>query len=289
MLEQDIRDIREKLQMWRRHYPSESAVSQSIVLRLLCTLGWPIHEAQVVYPEYALEGGRVDFALCHPASKPRIFIEVKQVGQSDGAERQLFEYAFRHLRQDMLLAVLTDGREWSFFLPTARGSYEERQAYKLNLVENDIAESARGFERYLSHKAVRSGAAFTAAQDDYQDIARERQTNDPDQKAWARLVPDQNEYLLEVVADCVELLYGYKPSTDKVARFLQEMVHQTGVGPPPSPAQPPHPSDPPPAPDETGATDVTLPQPLDLGSASAGLPRPLMQPSQDSGPGLSSE
>lgn len=287
MLEQDIRDIRENLR--RECYPNEAAVSQGIVLRLLHTLGWPIHEAQVVHPQYPVEDLYVDYALCHPASKPRIFIEVKGVGKSNKAERQLFEYAFRHLRQDILLAVLTDGREWSFFLPAAGGSYEERQAYKLNLVENDIAESARGFERYLSHKAVRSGAAFTAAQDDYQDIARKRQTNDPDQKAWARLVPDQNEYLLEVIADCVELLYGYKPSTDKVARSLQEMRDQTGARSPRTPARPSTPSEPPPAPGETGATDVTFPQPLDLGSASIGLPRPLMQPSQDSGPGLSSE
>ena len=283
MLDQDISDIREKLIVWRRHYPSESAVSQSIVLRLLATLGWPIHESQVVYPEYTLEGRRVDFALCHPASKPRIFIEVKGVGKGTGAERQLFEYAFH---RGVPLAILTDGREWSFFLPAGEGSYEERQVCKLNLVEHEVTESARKFERYLSHKAVRSGAAFTAVQDNYRDVARKRQTNDPSQKAWAKLVPDEDEYNLGVVADCVEHLYGHRPDLDTVARFLQEMIHQPGARPPHTPAQPPTPPDPPPAPEETGPAEVTLPQPLDLGSASVGLPRPLMQPPQDSGPGL---
>ena len=128
MLEQDIRDIRENLR--RGRYANEAAVSQSIVRRLLGTLGWPIYDPQVVYPEYTVEGRRVDYALCHPASKPRIFVEVKAVGKSEDAERQLFEYAFH---MGVPLAVLTDGREWSFFLPAGAGSYDERRIYKLDL------------------------------------------------------------------------------------------------------------------------------------------------------------
>ncbi len=284
MLEQDISDIRENLR--RGSYPNEAAVSQGIVLRLLRTLGWPVDKPQVVYPEYTLEGGRVDYALCHPASKPRVFIEVKQVGQSDGAERQLFEYAFH---QGVPLAVLTDGREWSFFLPAGAGSYDERRIYKLNLLEHEVTDSARKFERYLSHKAVRSGAAFTAAQDDYRDVAREREIHDPSQKAWAKLVPDEGEYHLEVIADCVEYLYGYRPGRDTVEHFLREMVHQTGAKPPHTPARPSPPSDPPPNAEETEPAEVMLPQPLDLGTASVGLPQPLMQPAKGSGSGLSPE
>ena len=78
MLEQDISDIRENLR--RGRYPNEAAVSQGIVRRLLGSLGWPIYDPQVIYPEYTVEGRRVDYALCHPASKPRIFVEVKGIG-----------------------------------------------------------------------------------------------------------------------------------------------------------------------------------------------------------------
>ena len=197
MLEQDISDIREKLQMWRRHYPSESAVSQSIVLRLLFTLGWPVYDTQVVYPEYTLEGRRVDFALCHPANEPRIFIEVKGVGKGTGAERQLFEYAFH---RGVPLAILTDGREWSFFLPAGEGSYDKRIVCKLDLSAGDAAESNRRFERYLRYDAVRSGAARTAAQDDYQDVVRarrarhrERQISEALPQAWAKLVKGKGQ------------------------------------------------------------------------------------------------
>ncbi len=256
MLEQDVSDIRENLRMER--YPNESAVRQGIVQRLLRSLGWPVYDPQVVYPEYTLERRHVDYALCHPASKPRIFIEVKQVGQSDGAERQLFEYAFH---QGVPLAILTDGREWSFFLPAGAGSYHERQLCKLDLSESDGAESIRRFERYLSYESVCSEAAFKAAQEDYRDIAREREIQEALPRAWAKLVAEEDEILLEVVAECVEDLCGHKPASDTVARFLRGTI-QSSPRPLHTPSQTPASVTPPTAPENTGATDVTPPPPL---------------------------
>lgn len=232
MLEKDIGEIRENLRA--ESYPNETAVRQGIVQRLLGSLGWPIYNPQVVYPEYTLEGSRVDYALCHPVSKPRIFIEVKQVGQSDGAEQQLFEYASHMFHMGVQLAVLTDGREWSFFLPARAGSYAERRIYKLNLVEHDVARSVQRLERYLRYEAVVSEEALIAAQDDYQDIALERQIHEALPKAWAKLVAEEDEFLLEVVAECVEGLCGYKPAPDAVARFLKTLQPSSGLLPTPA-------------------------------------------------------
>lgn len=48
-----------------------------------------------VAPEYTVGTKRADYASCTPpAGKPLVFLEVKSVGQAEGAERQLFEYAF---------------------------------------------------------------------------------------------------------------------------------------------------------------------------------------------------
>ena len=66
----------------RGRFTSEAAVSQGVVLPLLHELGWPVFNTHVVWPEYSLEGGRVDFALCHPPDRPAIFVEVKRVGQA---------------------------------------------------------------------------------------------------------------------------------------------------------------------------------------------------------------
>lgn len=204
-------------------FPNEASVSQGIVLRLLGALNWPTYDTQVVSPEYGLEGRRVDFALSHPAGTPRVFIEVKQVGQSDGAERQLFEYAFH---KGVPLVILTDGREWNFFLPAEVGDYGERRVYKLDILERTTEESAFRFERYLKYETICSGGALTAARADYQDVARGRQIRDTLPIAWNKLVADEDALLLELLADKVESLCGYKPDPEAVARFVKEYAAQ---------------------------------------------------------------
>lgn len=218
-----IEDVRAGIKAGR--YGNEAAVSQGIVLRLLQALGWPTFDTQVVCPEFSLSGRRVDYALCHPSNKPVAFIEVKQIGQSDGAERQLFEYAF-HV--GVPLAILTDGQEWNFFLPAEQGDYTERRVYKLDMVERDLSESVARMERYLSYAQVSSGAAITAAREDYKNVSRSRQMVNALPEAWSKLVAEEDDLLLELLADKVESLCGFKPDVDTVARFLRENVGLRG-------------------------------------------------------------
>lgn len=218
-LEQHIEEIRAGIKAGR--FANEASVSQGIVLRLLHALSWPSYDTQVVCPEYSLGGRRVDYALCHPPGKPISFVEVKQIGQSEGAERQLFEYAF-HV--GVPLAILTDGQEWNFFLPGEQGDYGERRVYKLDIVERDISECASRLNRYLKYEAIVSGAAIEAAREDYRNVSRDRQMKATLPSAWAKLVEEEDELLLELVADRVESLCGYKPDPDTVARFFRERI-----------------------------------------------------------------
>ena len=106
-LKEHIDDIRDRLE--KGEFPNEAAVSQGIVLRLLNVLAWPTFDTQIVIPEYGMEGTRVDFALCYPQSKPLVFIEVKQVGNIEGAEKQLFQYAFHKGSQSLSLPMVRNG------------------------------------------------------------------------------------------------------------------------------------------------------------------------------------
>jgi hypothetical protein len=215
-LEQDIDEIRAAIKAGG--FANEAAVSQGIILRLLYTLGWPVYDTQRVIPEYALEGRRVDYALCHPPGKPVAFIEVKMLGQSNGAEKQLFEYAFH---KGVQLAVLTDGQEWNFFLPGEQGDYGERRVYKLDVVEREASECVLRLNRYLQYKAVVSGTAIEAAREDYRNASRQRQIIGTLPRAWAQLVSEEDAQLLELLADRVEGLCGYRPDPDTVAAFLR--------------------------------------------------------------------
>lgn len=214
-----IKDIRNNINAGC--FANEASVSQGIVQRLLSALGWPVYNPQVVYPEYSVEGSRVDFALCHPQGKSRIFIEVKQIGNADGAERQLFEYAF-HLGVPM--AILTDGREWQFFLPPEQGSYSERRLYKLNLLERDPEETAARFDRYLKYDSVCSWKALDEARKEYRDAARRKEIARSLPAAWNRLIEEGDDILIELLAGVAEDICGYKPDADSVLSFLNDGI-----------------------------------------------------------------
>jgi predicted type IV restriction endonuclease len=122
------------------------------------------------------------------------------------------------------LAILTDGQEWNFFLPAEQGDYSERRVYKLDMLERDVPESVARLERYLSYSRVSSGEAITAAREDYKNVSRSRQMLSTLPEAWKKLVAEEDDLLLELLADKVESLCGFKPDVDTVARFLRENV-----------------------------------------------------------------
>lgn len=214
-LTDDIREIREGISTNR--FEKEADVSQGIVLRILQRLGWPTFDTRVVMPEYSVEGRRVDYALCHPQNKPVVFIEAKRIGEGEGADRQLFEYAF-HIGVPM--AVMTDGKEWHFYLPGEQGRYDERRVYKLDLLAREVEECAERFERYLAYSRIGDGTALEQARRDYRDVSRARRIRDTIPDAWKSLIERPDELLQELLAEEVESLCGYRPNPNQIVAFL---------------------------------------------------------------------
>lgn len=216
-LKEHIDDIRRRLE--QKIFKSETAVRQGIVDPLLRRLGWPTDDTQVVFPEYPVGDGWVDYALCHPASRPRVFIEAKNVGNIEGAEKQLFRY-------DSLIrvpiAVLTDGQQWRFFHPTGEGTWEERKVGELDFLAIDSEECAECLNRYLNYKSICSDEAINAIREDYDNLARQRKIESGLPEAWRMLVHGADEGLVKVVAEKTESLCGYRPDDEQVIAFLKK-------------------------------------------------------------------
>ncbi len=221
-INEQIEKTKEAIRQGR--FISEAAVSHGILLPFLHTLGWPVFDTSIVVPEYSLEGRRVDYGLCHPANRPAVFIEVKKIGFSEGADRQLFEYAFH---AGVPMAILTNGQEWSFYLPGEQGRYDERRVYKLDLLERSATEASERLKRYLSYERICSGEALISARSDYQNVARGREIEATLPKAWSALLEEQDSLLLDLLAEKVEDLCGYKPDLDICGHFLGSMLAQT--------------------------------------------------------------
>jgi hypothetical protein len=215
VLETTLTDI--KARLLQGIFSNEQAISQGIVLRLLQELGWDTWDTASVWPEYQTGEGRADFALCHPPTKPAIFIEVKQPGKAEDAVRQALEYAFH---TGVPFIVLTDGKTWSFYLPAEQGSYEDRRVYKLDLLERPPVEATETLKRYLARDRVVAGEALETARQEYRSRNRRFRARAAIPEVWKELVGKGSEELVELLASNVELKTGIRPEADDVAEFL---------------------------------------------------------------------
>ena len=235
-LKEHIDDICDNLE--KGVFINEAAVCDYIVRRLLVdALDWPRHSPNVVIREYEVEGRRVDFALCDPPLKPRVFIEVKKVGNIEGGEKQLFQYAFH---EGIPIAILTDGQRWQFFHPTAQGDYRERKVHEMDLTASASEESAKRFDRYLNYESICTGEAAETIKKDYEKVVQQRQIEASLPKVWNELVEEKNEDLLLVMMDAAKNKIGYEPTEEQVLNFLKSLERkiQSPVENTPSPPIP---------------------------------------------------
>lgn len=201
-------------------YVNEAAITHGIVTPILQALGWDTADPHQVVPEFPNARGRVDFALIGLGQRPSILVEVKQVGRASDGDRQLFEYAFH---QGVPLCVLTDGREWSFYLPSGQGSYDDRRVYRLQLDDRSPAECEHILGRYLLRASVLDQSAFENARRDHFAIAGKREALAILPRAWADLVGEGHELLIDTLIDKAEALCGYAPSGADALAFLRSL------------------------------------------------------------------
>ena len=220
-------------------FRSEAEISQGVVKHILQELGWPIFKTQVVSPEFRIGDGakKVDYALCHPPGKAAVLIEVKDLGKADGkGQQQLFEYCFH---KGVPIAVLTDGRIWSFFYPFGAGDYKERMFAEIDLLDEDPSAAIGAFARYLAWEAVKSGAAGKRAQQDYEEAQFQKHAASEFASVWRTLLSKPEEsLLLELFLEAVGNKIGRQPDRERAAEFIRERARDMGAASATSPKTP---------------------------------------------------
>ena len=219
-LKEHIDDISNLLKQGAFANEKERSVSDRIVNRLLQALEWPIFTPQIVIDEYPVEERRVDFALCHPKSTPRVFVEVKRVGNIDKGIKQLFEYAFH---RGIPIVVLTDGQKWRFYHPAGEGSYEDRIVAEIDLIAENSEECSNCLDRYLNYESVKTGKAAKVIASDYQRIVSQRKVEERLPEVWTELVQEENEDLLRVMVNKAIEKVGHEPTEEQVVSFLKNL------------------------------------------------------------------
>lgn len=213
-------------------FGTEAEVSNGVVLPILQDLGWPVFDVAVVAPQNAVptltpHGSRVvpDYQL-RDQDTTLVTLEVKRVGGLDAnAEIQLFEQTFNN---GVRFGVLTDGREWRFYLPFAatgdQVSYADRNVYTLHFLEQDDEECVVRLERYLSRDQVLRGLHLENAQTDLDSTVRVEAMQNVLPKAWEELLLSADASIVETLAGKVSELCGFEPDPDVCAAFLANQI-----------------------------------------------------------------
>jgi predicted type IV restriction endonuclease len=223
MLDKLVGQIKERLAA--AQYQSESAIREAVVLPILQALGWDTLDPTIVYREYPLGSTKVDYALAAPPTKKQIFIEVKAIGSSLGGDKQLFGYAYH---EGIPFAILTDGREWNFYLPGEQGAYDDRRVQKLDIVDRPITEAIEVFRRYLTYDRVSSGEALKFARSDYENLSKRKIAVRTIPTAWSDLTSEPDSLLMDLISEKVESLCGYRPGPEDVEEFLVKLAGVNG-------------------------------------------------------------
>lgn len=200
----------------------EAATKQTIILRILSSLGWDQYNRHEVYPEYTVGTKKVDYAL--RINQSVVFIEVKKVSEDLEKEKhqeQLLNYSFQ---QGVKLAILTNGITWWFYLPLHEGNWNKRKIYSIDINEQNSEEIATKFIKFLSYENVKNGIAFTNAEKVKKAKDKQKILEETIPKAWTKILNEFNPSLIELINETIEKISGYRADEQLIQNFIQKSV-----------------------------------------------------------------
>lgn len=213
----------------------EANVKMGVILPILQALGWNPFDIEEVKPEHSVGGGNVDYSL-RLDGDDRVFVEVKRPRENLKVhQEQLLRYAFV---QGVPIAVLTNGLDWWFYLPSGGGTWEERRFSVIELHKPDVSQAVDGLIDFLSKENVRSGFAVGYAESILVKLWQDKKVEEALPKAWNQLIVDPDNQLLALLNQEVMELCGFGASLDQIKRFLADASRPTPALPSPTPSSP---------------------------------------------------
>ena len=82
------------------------------------------------------------------------------------------------------------------------------------------------FEKFLSKRAVASGEALRQAKEIKESREKHKLIKKALPKAWAQLLQEPDEFLLEVLSERVESICGYRPQTEILKDFIRTIAEK---------------------------------------------------------------
>jgi hypothetical protein len=213
-----------KARLLNGEYKNEEHVRLSLVARVLQALGWNIWNPMEVNAEFVVvpheDSKKVDVALFLRPFVPTVFVEIKAVGQMQG-KLTATELQMRNYNRDnqAMFTVITDGRNWRFYLSSAGGEFSRRYFKTFDMLDDDLEEVEASLSAFLKKSEIEN--ARQKAEDYLKLNQIQRTAEDCLPEARRRI----SESPLTSLADALVALVGEKGfsiTQDKAVKFIKE-------------------------------------------------------------------
>jgi hypothetical protein len=165
----------------------------------------------------------VDYCL-KTGERNSVYLEIKRMSEDlSRHESQLLKYAFE---DGIEIAVLTNGLLWWLYLPLERGSWQERKFFTIDIRQQEPATAVGHFCDFLSREAVANGSALSNARKVQASRVKKQIILQTMPKAWEQMLQEPDDFLMELLADRIESMCGYRPEMDIIEEFILDFKGQ---------------------------------------------------------------
>jgi hypothetical protein len=202
-------------------------LKQAVILKVLHLLGWDAFDISKVQADHSAGGITVDYALQTPSSG-MIFLHI--IKPLDDATREQQEKIVKlAAAENVRIAVLTDGIHWEMFAPSVRGTLNEKQFAKFNILEQNADECDHLLKHYLSHRIAVSGTAFNRAEKICSERLKKKNANLSTalSDAWASVAQEFETIFVELLVVEMKRLFGKEENKEAVQKFFTRFLSMT--------------------------------------------------------------
>lgn len=197
----------------------ENTIKQTILMKLLFSLGWDIFNIDEVNPNYPAEKPEVDYCLRLDGTN-KILVNVKKADESLEQNQQApFDFACKE-NADMFL--LTNGTNWWFYLTLDKSKCEQKKFCVLEILSQETDQTAEQLEAFLAKEQHVKGSAVESAE----KILNEKNRHVAEEtlpEAWKNILSKPHETIVTLLMETTETLCGFAPEKEVVESFLSDL------------------------------------------------------------------
>ena len=202
-----------------------ASIKQGVIIRLLSSLGWDIFNVDEIKPDLVVGSSSVDYAL-RVEDANKLFLMVRGADEElESSQKELLDCA---VKEDVELAILTNGAIWWFYLPLSEDSPEQRRFFAVNLLKQNSKNIAPKFIEFLKKGNVSTGKSLNSAK----LLKKKRQTKAAEKTisiAWRKLLSEPNKIIVRVLNETVSKMCGFEADKDVLAEFLAECAKSGSI------------------------------------------------------------